>query len=417
MDNKFGSVVRGAIMRVTLDADGNVVDDSLVTVVPKVVYSGQQDVGFAIYGNWLYYVSPSVKVDKQGNRITTIVDFYRVKLDGTGTQKITEVDSASVNYVFTETALLYHLGSSIYSVDLTGDKFEAKTIAEDVTGYMFPAVKSTGDNAPAVDGYVYYTKADEDNYETANHLYVTDVKGTFTEELIGPDTYTTNANDYVNRVIVTPVKIEDGVLYYNKAYTANGATVAEGLYSGLYSYDLTDWTEGAIDKANEQKLSIVAVNALYTITDGVVLGKTSSNMVLYSYAGSDKITAVDSFASSVEVIAIEDVVETATGLSFKAIFKRSSSEDLYSFTFNYDLADGVYTLNTDAIAQAVRLTETDSVSTYLAAEQIGDWFYYENEWGYISRVKVGEDGAEAEMLGKMTSADWEDYQESLEEDE
>lgn len=424
MDNKFGEVVRGAIMRYTLDAQGNVVDNSLVTVVPKVVYSGQKEVGFAIFGDWLYYVSPTVKVDKQGNRMTTIVDFYRVKLDGTGTQKIAEIASTSVNYVFTEKAFVYYLDGNIYSIDLTAESFEAKVIAEDVTGYMLPELQDydPADTTLSTDEYIYYSVADEDDYETANHLFAIKPDGTGKVQLIGPTTYTTGANDYQKRANVTPIMIENGVLYYSKTYAEAGSTVAEGVHAGLYCYDLGTLGETfTFDVDKEVKLAVKSISALYPVADGIVLGKDGAGMTLYNIIEEDgeikKINEVKSFNTTVDVVAISDVVATDSALSFKAIFKRSSNEDLFSYKFVYDVAeDGTYTLNTAELEQAVRLTNTTSTASYLEAEQIGANFYYENEWGYISCVKVGDLDAEPKMLGKMTTADKEAYDEAMAED-
>ena len=419
MDNKFGEVIRGAIMRYTLDNNGDIVDDSLVTVVPKVVFSNYADCGFAIFGEWIYYVSPSVKIDKQGNRLTNVVDFYRAKLDGTGTQKITEVENASVEYVFTKDALLYQSGSEIYSVDLTGDTFTVNTLAEEITGYMFPKLQDydADDTTVSIDEYVFYTKADEDDYESANHLYAVKPDGTGLVEIMGPNTYTDNANDYRNRISVTPIKIENGVLYYNKAYAENGALVAEGLYAGLYCYDLSDWSdEFEFDAANEVKLSINQVTSLHYVTDGVILVNTGSAMQLHNFGGADKINNVASFASAIEIMSITDVEKTADALTFRATFTRAMSDDLYSYKFSYTIADGIYTVNEADLEQAVSITDTGTVSTYLNPEVIDGWFYFQNEWGYISRVKIGTD-EEPEMLGKMTTADQEKYEESLEDEE
>jgi hypothetical protein len=206
--------------------------------------------------------------------------------------------------------------------------------------------------------------------------------------------------------------------------------VAEGVNAGLYAYDLTGLgTAGfAYTPAKEVKLSVKKITALYAVADGVVLGEDGTGMTLYNFkktvtgegesqAVDYTINAVKSFNSLIEVLAIQDVTATEEKLEFRAVFKRSSSEDLYSYKFSYDIEDGVYTVNNDGLEQAKRLTKTDSTATYLEAEQIGDYFYFQNKWGYVSRVKVGDLDAEAELLGKMTTADKEAYDKEMNPEE
>ena len=51
-DNWFGTPVKGAIVRVTYNADGSLGDDYTV-VVPKTVMASSENVGFSIFGEWI----------------------------------------------------------------------------------------------------------------------------------------------------------------------------------------------------------------------------------------------------------------------------------------------------------------------------------------------------------------------------
>ena len=84
--NEFGKVVKGAIMRVELDASGVPVTSTLKTIVPKNVYNTNADIGIVVSGEYIYYTTPSIDQDGSGNAKTSEMDLMRTRLDGTGTQ-------------------------------------------------------------------------------------------------------------------------------------------------------------------------------------------------------------------------------------------------------------------------------------------------------------------------------------------
>lgn len=416
-DNKFGEVTRGALMRYTLNSDGSIVDDSLVTVVPKVIYSTYGYYGYGIFGEWIYYVTPSVKIDKQGNRLTDIIEFYRVKHDGTGTTKLFEITGANTPYVFTEKAIVYYLEGTIYSVNVTGTEFTPTALVEEATGYMFPNIQDydPADTTLSASEYIYYTVADEDDHESANHLYAISPDGSTKVNLINPDTYTEDDNDYRNRVTITPVKVEGNVLYYNKTYNESNSAISSGLYAGLYGYDLGGAPSAEITPANEFKVGVTSYSAVYRVTNNVVLASNGSEMKLLNFGGADKINEVTAFSSDIFVLEIRNVVSSETALSFTALFQRDSGENLFTYDFSFTLTDGIYELDNENVSQAQTLTDVTASVNYLQADIVGDYMYYENEYGYISRVKIGDLDSEPEMLGKMTAADQEIYDKAQEE--
>lgn len=146
-DNKYGTPVKGAIVRQNLNDP-----DDRVVVVKKVVLSSYSKGGFYIFGDKIYFASPSVEKDYDGNVLTSSLDFFSVKLDGTELTSIKFVASNSAAYKFYQNPengnvhFVYVSGTEVYSLN-TATKTELK-IGDEISGTPLLAD----------DGYVYYTK-------------------------------------------------------------------------------------------------------------------------------------------------------------------------------------------------------------------------------------------------------------------
>ena len=170
--NWFGKVTKGAIVRVTYNEDGTLGDDYTV-VVPKSVMASSANVGFSIFGEWIYYVSPSAEEDRSGKVQTDTLQFMRTKIDGTDTQVILNWNNNSVEYKYTANALVFFDSENgkLYSKDLTVKKFKKKKpgdlIDEDVASVYFPKNETYDPKATSasVADYVLYTKNSEASYE------------------------------------------------------------------------------------------------------------------------------------------------------------------------------------------------------------------------------------------------------------
>ena len=75
-DNYFGKAsVKGSIMKSEIKEDGTLGKTDVV--VPKMFYTSASNGGFYIYGEWIYYMSPSTKTDNQSNVLTSqLVEFF-----------------------------------------------------------------------------------------------------------------------------------------------------------------------------------------------------------------------------------------------------------------------------------------------------------------------------------------------------
>lgn len=383
-DNTFGKVVKGAIMRYTLDNAGKIVSDSLVTVVPKAVYNKSATSGFYVFGEWIYYVSPSTATNSEGTLLTNYIDFFRTKTDGTGTEKICTVDGNSTEYAFSSTALLYVTGNTLYSVKY--DTKEVVTIAEEVTSYMIARdtdfdPKATKKDA---DDYVVYTKALEDIGEFGNEVWVASFDNSFNEKMIGKTSYATDPS-YDKVFAISALEYANGTLFYHKYINENGSNVN----MGIYSYDVADFiNSGATFTANKEKqwTSLSSYNAVYMTDD--------ANKIVVS--SSAKLWTIELGKPAVELIP-----ESKTIIAIKGnyVYYCSSSSTV------------VYRYNMNGLENAVKVTATAPDTGWVQSEMIGDYLYYvNNDYDYVHRIDTkldtDADGYDM-MLGKYNAADQE----------
>lgn len=78
--NKYGEVVKGALMRLSKSDLASKNYDNAVTVVPMLFVAQNFDAGIYIYGDYVYYASPTTEKDQDGNVQNDWVSFKRAKL-------------------------------------------------------------------------------------------------------------------------------------------------------------------------------------------------------------------------------------------------------------------------------------------------------------------------------------------------
>ena len=291
-DNWFGNVTKGAIVRATINEGGSLSD--YVVVVPKSVMADSEDIGFSIFGEYIYYVSPSADEDRNSGSVkTSTLQFLRTKIDGTGTQLILTLDNTSVRYKYTSAALfIYDTTDSenkiLYAKDLTKNKFKKKdmgtVIAEKVTSVSFPK-NETYDPKKGVTAadYVFYTKATEDQYDSNNILYVASPDGSVNKEVIGENSY--GDKKYSLSFVSSAVTNDKVALYYTKtSYVAMSSTSqVEGTFG--YSFDATF----TFNKDNEKKLTSESLSSVYAVGfDGLLVYGSDKNTVLYKTDGTQQ---------------------------------------------------------------------------------------------------------------------------------
>lgn len=103
-DNSFGTPVKGSLMRIS-ESDFTAHNYSSVdTVVPSVIYSGNTNAGIYVYGDSVYYTTPSTEKNSNGEVQNSYLQFKSTKLDGTGTGEdyYVQLASNSAQYRYVE---------------------------------------------------------------------------------------------------------------------------------------------------------------------------------------------------------------------------------------------------------------------------------------------------------------------------
>ncbi len=167
-DNTFGSVVKGSVQRIKKsdllahNESSAYNYSSTETVVPSLVYSGSYNAGIYIYGDYIYYTTPSTQRDADGNVLNGKLDFKRTSLDGKVTSDgyIWQSSDNTVDYRFVKVGdvvyIIYALSENLYGTTATNvhsvncETGEDVLLAYNVAEYAF-------DTENVENPYVYYT--------------------------------------------------------------------------------------------------------------------------------------------------------------------------------------------------------------------------------------------------------------------
>ncbi|MFA5757888.1 MAG: hypothetical protein WCX32_03270 [Clostridia bacterium] len=180
-DNRNDSTINSAIYRTTLNADGSIdYDDdgnilNTYQVVSKV--AGFENTGIYIFGNYLYYATPNNQRDKEGDLRTDLIDFYRIKLDGSDNEKIyTSGEFENIEFAFYSTSagitLAVYEGANLVTINVGKKIGSPVTLATNVTSVAFPELTNyrANETIDDINTYLYYTRdiLDSDNLSVSN---------------------------------------------------------------------------------------------------------------------------------------------------------------------------------------------------------------------------------------------------------
>lgn len=395
-DNYFGKAsVKGSIMKSEIAEDGSLTGTAVV--VPKMFYTGYTGGGIYIFGDWIYYVTPTTKTDNTGVVQVSYLEYYRTKTDGTETQQITMVEGSSVEYVFTDNALLYYTSSTLYKVGYTDEKVDkdATVIAENVTDVLFNHASTYKKGQSSIQDYVYYTQSYESgSLLSGNKVYATD--GGEPALLADSKTYGTDGADasrdkQFTFTLVSAANESDGVVvYYSKSSTVNGSTETAGTFAIKFS--------GEKPVFDTTKEVIVAKDALTSLTH-IGLG----NGVLVA-------TSATSYIYTVDEEGIQNK-ETVTFSNTPTVIKAEISEN--SVVLYYVISNKLMKRELKDDSGEINMSGAEIYTTWLAPTFVGDrLFYIDNTYNYTFVVNLSDFVYEANnvklLAGKFASG----YEES-----
>lgn len=185
-DNDYNKVNHSAIYRaktnngiLSYDEDGKLKDVELL--VPKVV--GCENGSFFIFGDYLYFASPTTGKDSSFTVRFDLLDFFCCKLDGSKVKKLHETDqyteNATFNMVSKDGKVYIEIfdGSKFTVLTVEGNKVKDKNVYaenETVTSFVMPKVETynTSNNLISDNELcIYYTRELNESDVAENYLY------------------------------------------------------------------------------------------------------------------------------------------------------------------------------------------------------------------------------------------------------
>ena len=374
-DNHFGKAsVKGSIMKSKINADGTLSDTAVV--VPKTYYTGNTGAGLYIFGEWLYYCSPSTQTDKYGNVLTSNLEYMRTKLDGSKTQSIAVIEGTSVKFTFTATALIYMDGTDLKKVEYTDKKIgKESVIASDVTGSLFTAQSNI----------VFYTTASEN--KTLNNDVVWAIDGNSTPvQIIGDTTYASGETPTLKeQKSISLIKYDknEKVLYYSKTDNDTASSV------GTYGYKLDSLT--AIDKTLEKKYAVSSVSNFVPLGfENGILDVSSATVKVYK--------PISEQANVNDVDKEITLSSTPTVLFFEGDY-------VY-----YVISNALMRMNyMAAVPSEEKISDQNLLTSWLSPVKLGNFIYYidGNNYNYLYRLDYTtygvEEGVVTKAEGKIVS--------------
>ena len=164
--NKYGDVVKGALMRISKTDLLNKDYSKTVTVVPMLFVAQNYNAGIYIYGDRVYYASPTTEKDQSGNIQNDWISFKSAKLDGTEVMKdyYFRSDDNATNYRYVEVEdVVYCLhvdDKTLYSYNTQTGK-DTVLVSGAGSDFYF-------DTSDPESPEVYYTMAVTQDVDTAN---------------------------------------------------------------------------------------------------------------------------------------------------------------------------------------------------------------------------------------------------------
>ncbi|MGN1234696.1 MAG: hypothetical protein ACI4U2_01785, partial [Christensenellaceae bacterium] len=254
-DNTFGQVVKASLMRISQSALDRGAFGEAETVVPSLIVSGDYTSGIYIYGDRVYYATPTSTKNISGEVENSYLDFKSTKLDGTDTTpnyyfrasdnttpfRFVEVDGVVYCLYVDSTVNLksYNVSTGVETTLVSG--MTSYTLSNDKTDptvyYTMNVMVGEESDAPTQQSYsqVYCVRADatEAPYEyTWSEEYLKE----YAEENDG-------ALPYVNlgKLVLDGIGSNNEVTQYNR----DAATTAPYSPSG-YTYTLLSGANGGL---------------------------------------------------------------------------------------------------------------------------------------------------------------------------
>lgn len=354
--NKFGNPVKGSLIAVEKSKLGTA-EMTAEIVVPKLFVGTDYNAGIYIFGDYVYYGTPSTDKKPDGSVANTSLAFMKTKLDGTATKEFFSVSGLNTEFRFVKSGddvmLVYYDSAekelAVYNTK-TGDKTviaktDSKAEGESLATYKF--VDKIEDGVAVV-------------YSTT--VYAEDYDETLAE--VAGDNYSRKTEDY-NRVYAYKVGDEEAKLILDGKATTDGGLETK--------YTLSFVKEGYV---------------FFKKIDTENIGAEKTFMV----------KATSLYNASIN---LSNVVENTADATESVLIV--SAEEVYKVV---DTKIVKTTLKGSALLVEQTVAEVSSVSKLLAKN--GDYVYFTNSANVLMRVNVatGEKEMEEKVSNDVIHANW-----------
>lgn len=427
-DNTFNKPVKGALMRIKTADLKDPSAATVETVVPKLMISGNYKTGVYMYGDFVYYVTPSVQKDKAGTLQYSKSEVYRFDLKkgkNAGSPVVTlDVDTQEYRFVkvgekvyFLTTVSEKEKDSSVnklvcYDTESGKQIFKSKAyqsiaMAEDNSGKVYYTVfgytEATEVTEKFHDIYSYTagdTKAELYKCGAGTQGYAEDKRKDVTAEQKYPADYTTGSNGvtvefikYTGNLLVIKLTSLDENIKPEPAYLgidfSSGATDLKNLgFAG----------KNNIDDAFVSSSYFESLNAVYYVKSDGTLNK-------YDYANGD-----DDDTHGRVIVASEcksgDSALTLYGVRNGDMYFYSS--DGYYFRCNFKASEvsvnkiNAYAMQTPSDWYGVSVTGNYLIGSCTNDTYLGGYLYAVDMTGIFDAAEENKDkNAYAEKLEKI----------------
>lgn len=453
-DNTYGKVVKGSLMRIKESdlAAGNY--DNTDVVVPLLMVSQDYTSGIYIYGDYVYYATPTSTKNTDGQVENSWLDFKRSKLDGSSTMRdyffrssnnatvfrFVEVDDVVYCLYVDATEKEIHSFNTSTNVDtvLVADYdtyvFDASDVTNPAFYFTMPVEKKIGykEGSTNQESYkqVYYVRADatqcpydidlatdytdKDSGEVMEYVNL----GTLVFDGIGandtPTVFNHSGTEGASGVgyTYTLIKYDNGGLYYTRTDTTSGSSVGDGgalYYVADSTVNVTGWN--AV-KGNASE-SIVQLAADTSSASSTSLFYIENGAHYYMYVSDSVIVRVKVGDSSDAYVAEETYIAyDASGATLLFIdgdyvyysTSGTSGNALNRVKYNAAADDYNNMLAGDDVLEAAKYLDLDYNSSWYTPEIVAGYVFFANAstygYNYVYVLKNPEDNAALEELNE-----------------
>ena len=370
-DNTFGSVVKGALVRAKLaDVNQYGKETPAEVVIPKLIYTEYKanNSGFYIFGDYVYYPTPSTEKNMQGTVKNTIVEFTKTKLDGTDSTILAKVDGLSTPFRFVQKGgkvfltVYQAVDGKNYFITYDEAGSEVKR-SQAIASYIF----SSDDTA----SYAFYEKLafNEalDRDESFNEVYRYNLDGSGEEKVLsGAGLYTAEDGIGTQGVKYAFVALNSKLLILSQTLvdtTVSNATRYYGIELDKVTANTSDTYKNLtlLNEGAHNAASIFTANSVYHSLDTIVYNDSVYGLVRYNYNDRE----------NVKTYGLEILINDKDMMGYTYCY--DDGEYLYYFGnenyYRIKLADALAKNNT--LAQFT-FTETSGVNDFYRMEVIGN---------------------------------------------